>query len=260
MIIKLVRHAESKSNAGEIDPSEVGDFRIPLTERGLVQARDLGSVLGADFVRDAVIYRSPFRRTRQTLDQILAGAGLVDEEGKPLVTIHEDSRLREVDLGTRSYLEQEPLRKRFGWFYYRFEGGESPADCFDRASSFLDSLWRQLKRHRQQKLSINASNSSLYAVLSWPYRFVRWLFNRDAPNVLIVTHGMTIRCLVMRFFHLSVEQFNALHNPHNCDVITIAPKRALKDPMYTYGNWGVTGLRVRRAGEDDLTEPDETDS
>ena len=29
---------------------------------------------------------------------------------------------------------QTELRRTHGWFYYRFHGGESPADCFDRTS------------------------------------------------------------------------------------------------------------------------------
>lgn len=37
---------------------------------------------------------------------------------------------------------QSELLKIHGWFYYRFRGGESPADCYDRASSFLESMMR----------------------------------------------------------------------------------------------------------------------
>jgi broad specificity phosphatase PhoE len=68
---------------------------------------------------------------------------------------------------------------------------------------------------------------------------------KSADRVLIVTHGLTIRCFVMRFLHLSVEQFDSLANPANCDVITLADRADLEDPLFVSGRWGVTGLRVR---------------
>jgi hypothetical protein len=39
---------------------------------------------------------------------------------------------REVDHGYEDLQAQEAKRERHGWFYYRFNGGESPADCYDR--------------------------------------------------------------------------------------------------------------------------------
>lgn len=65
---------------------------------------------------------------------------------------------------------------------------------------------------------------------------------------LIVTHGLTIRCFVMRFLHLSVEQFDSLANPHNGEVITLADRDSLDRPMFTSGRWGVEGLRLRDDG------------
>lgn len=66
------------------------------------------------------------------------------------------------------------------------------------------------------------------------------------PNVLIVTHGLTIRCFVMRFMHLTVEQFENLANPKNCDIITIEPALYMTEkPQFVSGKWGVSGLRFR---------------
>ena len=75
MIIKLVRHGQSKANTGEANPQEVGDYTIPLTSLGEQQARAVGERVGAEFVRNALVYTSPYRRTRQTLAGLLAGAG-----------------------------------------------------------------------------------------------------------------------------------------------------------------------------------------
>ena len=42
----------------------------------------------------------------------------------------------------------------------------------------------------------------------------------DYPeNVLIVTHGVTLRLFLMRWFHWSVEEFELLRNPLNCQIV-----------------------------------------
>jgi broad specificity phosphatase PhoE len=209
--IKLVRHGESGANVGEVDPREVGDHTISLTERGRAQALEAGRKIGADFLRQALVYCSPYLRTRQTLECVLEGSGLARSE-RP--RIYEDPRLREVEHGYDSFHEQEALRKVHGWFYYRFRGGESPADCFDRTSGFLESLMRQVER-------------------------------KHAARAVIITHGLTIRCFVMRFLHLGIEEFESLANPENADVITIAPASHCEAPLFVRGHWAVGGLRRR---------------
>ena len=210
MLIKLVRHGESLANVGTLVPAEVGDHTIALTPLGSEQARRAGQRLGPDFLDGSLAYCSPFRRARETLAGLLEGAGVPRDK----VRVFEDPRLREVDHGYTDVKAQEPLRQTHGWFYYRFDGGESPADCYDRTSGFLESLMRQAERKR-------------------------------AERVLVVTHGLTIRCFVMRFLHLTVEQFDTIANPSNCDIITLGPKGEVEDPSFSSGRWGVSGLRTR---------------
>jgi broad specificity phosphatase PhoE len=73
---------------------------------------------------------------------------------------------------------------------------------------------------------------------------MRQMERKKKDKALIISHGLTIRIFVMRFFHLTVEQFDMMRNPHNCDVITIGPKADMKNPQFTSGRWGVTGLRL----------------
>ena len=209
MWIKLVRHGQSLANVGNLTAQDVGDSNIALTELGHAQAEAAGRELGREFLDDALIYCSPYRRTRQTLDGLLRGAGL--SERPPVL---EDPRLREVEHGYYDYESQQWDRAMHGWFYYRFRGGESPADCFDRVSTFLETMMRQVQR-------------------------------KQCERILIVTHGLTIRCFVMRFLHLSVEQFEALANPGNAAIVTIGPRDAVVDPTYENGRWAVAGLRLR---------------
>jgi broad specificity phosphatase PhoE len=187
VIIKLVRHGQSLANTGEALPAEVGDHTVALTALGHEQARVAGRRVGREFLNGALAYCSPFRRARQTMEGVLAGAGVPADA----VRVFEDPRLREVDHGYAEVNPQEALRRIHGWFYYRFNGGESPADCYDRTSAFLESLMREVDR-------------------------------KGAERVLVVTHGLTIRCFVMRFLHLKVEDFDRMANPANASVITLA--------------------------------------
>jgi broad specificity phosphatase PhoE len=142
---------------------------------------------------------------------LLAGAGVAADT----LRVFEDPRLREVDHGYVDVEAQQGLRRTHGWFYYRYNGGESPADCYDRTCTFLESLMRQAQR-------------------------------KKAEGVLVVTHSLTIRCFVMRFLHLKVEDFDRMAGLPNCAVVTLAPKIELDAPVFTSGRWGVVDLQLRK--------------
>jgi len=231
MILHLVRHGQSQSNAGEIAHGSIGDHKIPLTDLGHQQARDRGAALkeaGYSLDENFLIYCSPYLRARQTLHGILQGNEVIDASK---VQVYEDPRLREVDHGYSDVEAQDAMRAEHGWFYYRFKGGESPADCFDRCCTFLESMQRQVyRRFPPIPMSLMIDTK------------------RDARKrqVLIVSHGLTLRCFVTRYMHLSIEQFETLANPHNCDLITIAGHERMKDPQFKSGQWGIEGLRFRK--------------
>lgn len=209
MIIKLVRHGESQANIGKQQPYLDGDWRIGLTPLGKQQAHQTGAAIGKTFLDQALIYHSPYQRTCETTVGILAGAEIPTSQ----VKIYEDPRLREVEVGYKERNGQHHLRQKHGWFYYRFENGESPADCYDRMCTFLESLTRQVKRS-------------------------------SAERMLIVSHGFTIRCFVMRFLHVTVRQYEMIKNPENCDIITLEPRQPDVEYPLASKNWGARGLRL----------------
>ena len=90
-----------------------------------------------------------------------------------------------------AYNVVEPERELYGHFYYRIPNGESCADVFDRVSDFMGTLWRDFKKP------------------TFP------------NNVVIVTHGMTLRLFVMRFLHSTVEEFETWANPKNGEVFEL---------------------------------------
>jgi len=206
----LVRHGLSTGNTREEDARVVGDHRLRLAAEGVLQARECGRKLGKELLLSSLLYRSPYARTRETLDNMLIGAGLAPAECR----IFEDIRLREVEHGYDDIPSQEEMRAVHGWMFYRFSGGESPADCYDRTSSALESILRQLER-------------------------------KDKKNIVVVSHGLTIRCFIARFLHLTVEEFETMANPSNCDIITIARKETISNPVFSCGQWGVDGVKTR---------------
>ena len=228
MIIKLVRHGLSQANTREIDGTRIGDSNVELTPIGKRQAILAGERLlqedphfleqnGLDSTgrqeRGTLIYASPDMRTRQTL------AGIVSAAPTWLKT-YEDPRLREVEWGynqPKDYGDTvDAMQDIHGKFFFRMEGGESPADGYDRISGFIATLMRQVERKKSNK-------------------------------VLIVSHGLTIRCFAMRFMHLLVEEFDAITTPKHCDIITISNEKDMKmeqTAQFQTGQWSIRGLRL----------------
>ncbi|XP_057962928.1 phosphoglycerate mutase-like protein AT74 [Malania oleifera] len=197
--IILVRHGESQGNLDGAAYTTTPDHKIPLTQQGLAQARLTGEGLrrvifgdgGCESAR-VYFYVSPYERTRSTLREI--GRSF---SKKRVIGVREECRVREQDFGNFQVEERMKLvketRQRFGRFFYRFPEGESAADVYDRVSSFLESLWRDIDMNR---------------------------IHRDPThelNLIIVSHGLTSRVFLMKWFKWTVEQFEDLNNLGNCE-------------------------------------------
>lgn len=208
MIIKLVRHGQSESNVGLVDVSKDGDNKVGLTTHGIMQAMRAGKILGEDFIKNALRFRSPYIRTRETSMGIMSGAGI-----DPLsLNWIEDPLIREIDLGYEPTNEQMEDRARHGWFYYRYAGGESPSDVYTRSAVFINAMMRKPKE-----------------------------------NVLIVGHGLSLRVFIMRFMKLSVEEYTQMKNIENCEILTICKHEDIpadlpeSQILYKTAKWVVYG-------------------
>lgn len=240
MIIKLVRHGQSQTNSGDIPHGSIGDHKVQLTDLGQQQAMEAGQKLrdsGFDF-DNCLLYSSPYTRALQTMSHLLIGAK-IDQADHP---IYQDPRLREVDHGYSDIEAQEAMRKEHGWFYYRFKGGESPADCYDRCCHFLESMMRQVNRRATARAAIHSGFVT--------EKVMKQAITENRPNLLIVMHGLTMRCFVTRWMRLTVDQFETLANPKNCDIVTIGHLDQIKNPQFRLGKWGVEGLRFRQTDAD----------
>lgn len=195
--IILVRHGESEGNLNTGAYATTPDNKIPLTPGGIHQGRSCGARLRSLLSGSANDYRvyfyvSPYERTLSTLREI--GRSF---SRKRIIGVREECRIREQDFGNFQVSERmkviKETREKFGRFYYRFPEGESAADVFDRVSNFLESLWRDIDLNRLQH---DASQEL---------------------NLIIVSHGLTSRVFLMKWFKWTVEQFEHLNNPGNCE-------------------------------------------
>ena len=178
MTIFLIRHGESIVNIGGNYSLRTPDHLVSLTEKGIVQAgaagRWLAGYCGENGIslENARIWRSPYLRTRQTSEEFNKHLGIND--------IREDITLVEQQFGLFDSLTEEEREKQFpaeyaeyvrqldgdGKFYYRFPGGESPFDVALRVHQFMGTI------------------------------------NRDSADTLVIfTHGITLRCFLLRWFH-----------------------------------------------------------
>ncbi len=185
--IILIRHGESEGNIDHARYQTIQDFALKLSPVGIQQAQQAGMRIKELLENEKIyVYLSPFYRTRETFQFIR------ESIANNIVKAIEDPRIREQDWGhlrhpddNKGIIEE---RDNFSTFYYRIPDGESGADVYDRVSSFLDTLHRDFEK-------------------------------TDFPeNALIVSHGLTMRLFLMRWFHWSVEEYESLHNPQNCQI------------------------------------------
>ncbi|KAG6392192.1 hypothetical protein SASPL_146403 [Salvia splendens] len=191
--IVLLRHGESSDNSGSgdgISPSH----STPLTRRGAEQARQAGTLIKNLLDQSCpswkiYVYVSPFECTRSTLREM--GRAF---PASRLIGVREECRVREQDFGNfqdpQKMRQLKEVRDKFGRFFFRFPEGESGADVYDRVSK---SMWRDIDMQR------------------FPHD------GGDEVNLMIVSHGLAIRIFLMRWFRWTVEEFERLKSPKDCE-------------------------------------------
>ena len=188
--IILIRHGESEANVNPHLFASTPDYAIELTEKGREQALNAGKRL-KDLVQDEKLYFyvSPFWRTRSTFECIAKAFP------REQFRYNEEPRLREQEWGYLRCNEDFDKvcreRREYGIFYYRFPGGEAASDVYDRINDLLGSLHRDFAKP-------------------------------DFPeNCILVTHSLAIRLFIMRWFHHTVEEFECMCSPQNCDLVIL---------------------------------------
>jgi broad specificity phosphatase PhoE len=198
---------------GNVDQSAyvtTADWRIQLTDVGKQQAVDAGRRLREKICEEdakVIFYHSPYLRTKQTLDELIPYFS--DDE---ILSCLEEPRICEQQIGNfqnvQQVLDAKQERSKFGRFFYRFPSGEwnecrclgilrlvciimftncsifntgeAGLDVYNRVSSFIPTLVRDLDRHRRSGIDV------------------------DNLNVVIVTHGLSLRLFLSELFQLLI--------------------------------------------------------
>ena len=211
MKIFLIRHGESMQNTKENYSIGLPDHKVYLTQRGKEEANLAGKFL-KEYIKDnnidlsnSVMWVSPYTRTRETANIINS---IID-----IKKVKEDVTLIEQQYGLFSDKEIENIKKLYpdqfsyydnyyqndGKFYAKFPQGESPFDVALRTKQFINTIYR------------------------------------DKEDVLfIVSHGTTIKTIVMNFFHYSPEWYSSELTPGNCSIILIDSNDKNNSMSYIY--------------------------
>ncbi len=205
-LLVIVRHAESERNkirGGNIyfnDDDErtpikgIPDHEIHITPEGGERAEKTGIVLRERFGIFDYAYHSGYKRTIETLDQMLAAYPEVERNK---IRVRMNPFIRERDPGHAYDMTKEEAEKNFPWlpeywqtfggFFAQPPGGESLAKATERVYLFLNTLFR----------------------------------DRAGKKVLVTTHGGTIRCFRFLLEHWGYEQaikWPPGQSPANCGV------------------------------------------
>ena len=207
----LIRHGESMQNTKENYQIGLPDHKVYLTDKGKEEAKLAGEFLLSYInyhqidLSNSAMWVSPYTRTRQTASIIndILGIKKVKEE---ITLIEQRYGLfsdKEISLLKEMYPRQFAFYDNYyqndGKFYAKLPQGESPFDVALRTKQFIDTIYR------------------------------------DKEDVLfVVSHGTTIRTIVMNFFHYSPEWFNKELNPGNCSIRLIDANDKINTEEYIY--------------------------
>jgi probable phosphoglycerate mutase len=190
-VLFLVRHGLTAQTGGVLYGRTPG---ISLDDRGWAQADYLAERLRS--VRLTAIYSSPLERCVETVEP------LAREQGLPISL---DERLIEMDAGRWTNRRLSSVRRLAAWREvqhapgtFRFPGGESFPEAFERVTAAVESIAR---RHRRGRVAI-ATHGDIVRLLVCHFagtpleRFQRTVIDtasvsviltgRDMPRVLLV--------------------------------------------------------------------------
>lgn len=231
MKLYLIRDGESYGN---IKGKIISTTDFELTEKGILQSRRLGQSLrtklagestGASYGKSIAVYCSSLARARQTLVEILQSIGREDLE------ITETPCLKEMDLGSLEGMSWEDRRKNY------------PEIDLDEKLSFLNAPGGESYQTVKQRCKTFAEN---------------YLEKSDVENIIIVSHGITLRILTNMLLGRPDEDINFLNWMENTALTELV--REKESPSYQlvrlndyshlkelqtpgYENWGLFAKR-----------------
>ena len=198
----------------------------PLTDKGFEQAllagNELKALIGDEKTRFLV---SPYRACKQTFDCV----SVPFDPTK--CNFREEPRVRNQDLGpwwermdaNEIVRKKDEIRREAGNFYFRWPGGESCADVYDRVSQLLESLHKEWERPHADNYVL-VSHTGVHCARARAGGCLAWLL-QTLPAPLCLSHtdqrtewalraplspAVTCQILLMKWFHWDVATFEKL--------------------------------------------------
>jgi len=189
--IYLIRHAQTAWNA---DGRWQGSIDIPLDEFGHQQAQALASHLAARPVGS--VYSSDLLRARQTAEPVAAALGLA---------VQTDPRLREMNLGIFEGLTRSEILQRY------------PQELRSLSEDYMGFVVPKGESRQMMQDRAHEALSEIACI-------------GIGPHIVVVTHGGTIRTLLLK--HAPAPQIAAVKF-HNTSITTL---------RYDDGRWSLVEL------------------
>ena len=173
-VLVLVRHGESQWN---LENRFTGWVDVPLTEKGVAEAKAAGDKLKKENIRFAKAYTSDLKRAQETLGYIL------EKLGQENIPIEKDKALNERHYGDLQGLNKAETAQKFGdeqvkiWrrsYDIAPPNGESLKDTAARTLPYFE---KKIQKDLQAGL-----------------------------DVLVAAHGNSLRSIVMHLEKLTKEQ------------------------------------------------------
>ena len=224
MRLYLIRHAESYGN---IKGKIISTTDYGLTEKGIAQSQRIGQTIGSELKEGPIsAYCSSLARARQTLIEILRCIGQENTE------ITETDSLKEMDLGLLEGMTWEERRQKY------------PEVNLDKKLSLLQAPYGESYQDVKNRCKIFAE---------------KYLEKEaDEKNIIIVSHGITLRILTNFLLKRPDEDINFLNwmentaltelvsekESHTYQLVRLNDYSHLGELQTTgYENWGLFAAR-----------------
>jgi broad specificity phosphatase PhoE len=252
----LVRHGQTEGNVQRSLYRDKADHAIRLTAEGVRQANEAGAYLARILrqqssgeerrIAPTRVWYSPYYRARETAGHILrqlfavgAAPGELSHREEPFLIEQKAGIFDGLDEAEFSELHPDASRdydkhvRYNGRVYAISPMGESRLDVVIRCKHFFGTLIDDFRTH-------------------------------GVRNVVVVSHGVTLRAFVMAWMRYSPEWFDAERNPGNCWIRHLhgARRTGYVDEGYIFGenaplrDPAATQRELPGAGEIFMLQPD----
>ncbi|MEM7741910.1 MAG: 2,3-diphosphoglycerate-dependent phosphoglycerate mutase [Pseudomonadota bacterium] len=201
--LAFLRHGQSAWN---LENRFTGWVDVPLTDRGVAEARKAGELLKASGVEFDACFTSVLSRAIRTLNIAL------DSLGEPWLPVVKDWRLNERHYGGLTGLDKKETAEKHGdeQVHVWRRSYDTPPPVLDDPAPFpslVDRRYRGIDVPNTESLKTTLDRTEPY----WQEMIAPAL--RTPQNLVIAAHGNSLRALVKVLFNVSDDDITGVEIP-----------------------------------------------